>query len=210
MERKGVSDGDRPGVHPDPPADLAARSLPLLTTTQPWFRVYQLRHTPAYFGRSGAGRFDLPRGQSGVLYAAADEVCAFLETLGHATGTRVITVSTLRSRGLVELQVRRALRLVDLTGPGLAQLGADQRLCTGDYRMAQRWSLALFRHPDASDGICYWSRHDPARLCAALYQRAARTVRVVRQLGLGDREAAWLLGTVQRTYAFSLIDDTRA
>lgn len=205
-----MSDDERPGVHPDPPADLATRSLPLLTTMQPWFRVYRLRHTPVYFGRSGAGRFDLPRRQSGVLYVAADEVCAFVETLGHATGTRVITVSALRSRGLVELLVRRALRLVDLTGPGLAHLGADQRLCTGDYRMAQQWSLALFRHPDAPDGICYRSRHDPARLCAAVYQRAARTLRVVRQLSLGEPEATWLLGTVQHTYAFSLIDDTRA
>src|SRR5947207_14985980 len=96
MERKGVSDDDRPGLHPDPPADLATRSLPLLTTRQPWFRVYHLRHNPLYFGKSGDRRFDPPGGESGVLYVGADEACAFIETLGHATGTRVITVSALQ------------------------------------------------------------------------------------------------------------------
>ena len=197
----------RPGLHPDPPADLAKRSLPLLTTKQGWFRIYNIRHNPLHFGKSGDRRFNLPGGESGVLYVGADEQCAFIETLGHSTGARVITVSALRSRGLAEIQVRAPLRLVDLTGPGLAQLGADERLSTGDYSVAQRWSLMLFRHPQKPDGLYYRSRHDPSRVCAAIYQRAARKVRVVHRVGLGDRGAAWLLGTLQRLYAFSLIDD---
>ena len=203
-----MPDGGRPGKHPAPPADLATRSLPLLTTTQPWFRIYRVRHTPLYFGKSGDGRFDLPGKESGVLYVAADEACAFIETLGQTTGTRVITISALRSRGVAEIHVQRPLRLVDLTGPGLAHLEADERLCAGDYTVAQRWSLALFRHPQKPDGLYYRSRHDPGRLCAAIYQRAARKLHVVRQVGLGDREAVWLLGTLQRLYAF-LIDDTQ-
>jgi hypothetical protein len=203
-----VSRGEHPDEHPDPPADLATRSLPLLTTTQPWFRIYRLHHTPLYFGKSGDGRFDLPGKESGVLYVAADEAGAFIETLGHVTGTRVITVSALHSRAVAEIHVQTPLRLVDLTGPGLAHIGADERLCSGEYTMAQRWSLALFRHPQKPDGLCYRSRHDPGRLCAAIYQREARKLRVVRHVGLGGQEAAWLLGTLQRLYAF-LIDDTQ-
>ena len=122
--------------------------------------------------------------------------------------TPVLTWSALRSRGIVELHARRPLRLVDLTGKGLARIGADERLCTSDYTVAQRWSTALSRHPAKPDGLCYRSRHDPERLCAALYQRVARTLRVVRSVGLAEREATWLLGTLQHLYAV-LIDDTQ-
>ena len=203
-----ASEAGRPGLHPNPPGDLVTYPLPLLTTAQPWFRIYRQRYKPLHFGKSGDNRFDLPGGESGVLYVAADEVGAFIETLGHATGTRVITISALRSRAVAEIHVQTPLRLVDLTGPGLAHLGADERLCTGEYTIAQRWSLALFRHPEKPDGLCYRSRHDPGRVCAAIYQRAAKQLRIDRQVGLGDREAVWLLGTLQRLYAF-LIDDTQ-
>lgn len=202
-----MSEDARPGRHPDPPADLARRALPLLTTTQPWFRIYRLSHAPIHFGRTGVNRFDLINGKTGVCYVAADEAGAFIETLGQTTGTRILTWSALRSRGIAELHVRRPLRLVDLTGNGLARIGADERLCTGEYTVAQRWSAALSHHPAKPDGMCYRSRHDPDRLCAALYQRTARTLRVVRSVGLAKREATWLLGTLQRLYAV-LIDDT--
>jgi hypothetical protein len=203
-----VSEGLRPGPHSDPPADLATRSLPLLTTTEPWFRIHRIQYAPLYFGTSGDGRFDVPGGKTGVLYVAADEAGAFIETLGHATGTRVLTLSALRSRAIAEIQVRRPLRLVNLTGPGLAQLGADERLCAGEYTIAQQWSAAFFRHPQKPDGLYYRSRHDPQRCCAAIYHRALRSLRVVRHVGLAEREAIWLLGTLQRLYAF-LIDDTQ-
>lgn len=203
-----MSEGEQPGHHPEPSADLAHRALPLYTTQQPWFRIYRLAYAPLHFGKTGDNRFDLSDGKTGVCYVAADEAGAFIETLGHTTGTRVLTQSALRSRGIAELHAGRPLRLVDLTGAGLAQIGADQRLCTGDYTVAQRWSAAFFRHPQKPDGLCYRSRHDPNRLCAALYQRVARTVHVVRAVGLADREAVWLLGTLQRLYAV-LIDDTQ-
>ena len=158
-----MSDGEQPSRHRDPPPDLARRSLPLLTTSQPWFRIYGLAYAPLYFGKTGDNRFDLPDGKTGVCYVAADEAGAFVETLGHTTGTRVLTQSALRNRGIAELHTRRPLQLVDLTGAGLARVGADERLCTGDYTVAQRWSAAFFRHPQKPDGLCYRSRHDPDR-----------------------------------------------
>lgn len=207
MESKVASNLDRPRLHPAPPADLSQRSLPLLTTSQTWFRIYSTRYEPLTFRKSSDRRFDLPHGESGVVYVAADEHGAFIETLGHTTGNRAVTVSALHSRSLAEIQVRSPLKLVDLTGAGLVQIGADERLCAGEYRIAQRWSLALFRHPEKPDGLYYRSRHDPDRLCAALYRRAARKLKVARRLSLGDQEAVWLLDTILRTYAFSLIDD---
>jgi hypothetical protein len=103
-----------------------------------WFRVYSLRYAPLFFGRTGRYRFDAPRGEYGVLYAGNDIVCAFVETFGHSLDIRTVTMEDVRLRGVVEITVSRSLRLVDLTGTGLARLGADNRLCAGDYLIAQR------------------------------------------------------------------------
>jgi len=197
-----------PGPHPEPPVDLAQRSLPLLSTDRVWFRVYRLQHAPLYFSRSGNNRFDPPAGEYSVLYLGQDEHCAFIETFGHPTGVRFVTVSALRTRGLARIEARRPLRLVDLTGPGLARLGADERLCSGDYGSAQRWALALQRHPERPDGLCYRARHDPSRLCAAVYNRAAKSLKVVRLGSFTATANEHLLAELLETYAFGLLDDT--
>jgi hypothetical protein len=79
------------------------------------------------------------------------------------------------------------LKLVDLSGPGLAAIGADARLCVGDYRVAQRWSRAFWVHPQKPDGILYLARHNPAIVCAAVFDRAP--VAAAHKLGplLGPR-----------------------
>ena len=58
--------------------------------------------------------------------------------------------------------------------PGLARIGADERLCSGSHRVAQVWSLSLWSHPDQPDGILYRARHDPERLSVAIYDRASQ------------------------------------
>jgi len=198
----------RPGLHPEPPEDLLQRPLPLLSTDHPWFRIYRLQRPPLYFGRSGGNRFDPPAREYGVLYVGEDERCAFIETFGHATDVRFVTVTALRTRGLARIEVRRPLRLVDLTGPGLARLGADERLCAGDYAVAQRWALALSQHPERPDGLCYRARHDPSRLCAAISHRAAKALKVVRLGSLADPANVPLLADLLDTYTFGLLDDT--
>lgn len=69
---------------------------------------------------------------------------------------------------LSEFRSERHLRLVDLTGPGLARLGADARLFAGDHGQARQWSRAFYSHPDRVDGIYYPVRHDPSRVAAAV------------------------------------------
>jgi hypothetical protein len=136
--------------------------LPLLVGVGPWLRIHRLGYEPVFFGRAGKSRFDAPGGEYGVLYAGVDAHCAFIETLGHETGVRVLNDIDVRMRGLARIETRRPLRLVDLTGAGLAHLGADERLCSGDYSVAQRWSLALWQHPARPDGLYHRSRHDPS------------------------------------------------
>lgn len=190
--------------HPDPPADLAQRHLPVAVLDRSWVRIYRCAFDPLYFGRSGGNRWDAPAGEFGVLYAGGDAHCAFIETLGQTTGNVLVTAAALAERCLGEIQVRRPLRLVDLTGAGLAQLGADARLTTGAHVVAQRWSLALWQHPTAVDGIIFRARHDPSRIAVAIYDRAVAAVTATPGLSLGDPRQTRQLAAILDTYGFGL------
>src|SRR5581483_10771825 len=80
----------------------------------------------------------------------------------------------LRETCLSRLTTAQPLKLVDLTGSGLARLGADERLCAGDdHALCGRWALALYHHPLRPDGLYFRARHDPARFSLALFSRKA-------------------------------------
>ncbi len=194
------------GPHPDPPSDLAARTLPVRSTRRAWFRIHRLAFGPLFFGRSGDNRFDAPAGEFGVLYVGADAHCAFIETFGHATGVRVVDRQELAVRGLTRVLPQRPLRLVDLTSDGLARLGADARLTAGEsYEPPHRWALAIHEHPKKPDGLLYTARHDPARICAALFDRAEPVLRVAPLGSLGDPAHDTLVGRILDTYDFGLV-----
>ncbi|WP_437593755.1 RES family NAD+ phosphorylase [Sorangium sp. So ce1000] len=194
------------GAHPDPPLDLATRPLPVALFRRSWFRIHWLALDPLHFGRSGDNRFDPPDGEFGVLYAGKDAQCAFIEVFGHATGMRFVEQIELAARGLARIAPRRPLRLVNLTGEGLARLGADARLTSGEsYRAAQRWALAIHDHPRRPDGIAYAARHDPSRICAALFERASVELEVTQLGSLADPAHAALLARILDTYKFGLV-----
>lgn len=139
-----------------------------------------------------------------MLYVGADEPCAFIETFGHNTGIRRVGLSDLRARCLSRVDVSRPLRLVDLTGPRFAHLGADARLFAGDYEIARQWGLAFFVHPSEPDGIYYPSRHDPDRFCAAIFDRVAPHLKAVRLGSLADPAHTELLRQLLTAYKFGL------
>lgn len=195
---------DRPGPHPEPPVDLASRALPLVDLAGPWFRVHQLHHDPLYFGRSADGRFNAPDADYGVLYAGSDPHCAFIETFGQSTGVYTVTLAALVGRGLSRIESRRPLRLVDLTGPGLARLGADERLCSGEHEVAQRWAQALWTHPAQPDGLLYRARHDPSRHSVAIFDRASVELRSSLLGGWLDPQHRDLLAEILDAYGFGV------
>ncbi|HET9015575.1 MAG TPA: RES family NAD+ phosphorylase [Thermomicrobiaceae bacterium] len=196
-----------PGPHPDPPDDLPQRGLPLVHAAGPWFRIHRMDNDPVHFGRSGRNRFDAPGGEFGVLYAALDEHGSFIESFGlDRLGSHgVVTVQALADRGLARIHAARPLGLVDLTGAGLARIGADARLCAGDHWVARAWARALWTHPRAPDGLLYPARHDPSRGCVALFDRARDAVAAERLGSLVDPRQRQLLAAILDVYGYGLI-----
>lgn len=193
-------------AHPDPPKYFD--TVPLLIRKFPgsWCRIHRAANAPLYFGKSGANRFDAPAGEFGVLYLGRDAHGAFIETFGHATGTRLVTETELRARELSVVSTSRELRLVDLRGAGLARMGADAELTIGtDYDLAHRWVLAIYNHPRQPDGIVYRARHDPDRVSAAIFDRASPVLTVQSTGSMLDAKHAGLLADILDIYKFGLV-----
>jgi hypothetical protein len=161
---------------PLPPSDLAARVLPILETPGPWIRIHRVEQGPIFFGRTLMGRFDDPQHEYGVLYVADTLAGAFIETFGRNPGLNTVAERRLRARAIARVQTARVLRLVDLTGSGLARLGATSALFAGPHAAARTWARAPWSHAAAPDGLLYRSRHDPSCLIAAICDRAAQVV----------------------------------
>jgi hypothetical protein len=193
--------------HPEPPSDFDDREWPLRDVSGPLFRIHLASRAPIYFGPSARNRFDAPAGEFGVLYCAEDEWGAFIETFGQATGVSSVTVSSLTANPLAKIALNRPLHVMDFASSGgLARVGADARLCTGDHALSRRWSLAVWRHPAQVDGIAYGCRHDPPRVAVAVFDRAADAL-VADSLGaLTSQENEELLGKILDTYGFGLIE----
>ncbi|NJL27270.1 MAG: RES family NAD+ phosphorylase [Thermoanaerobaculia bacterium] len=159
-------------LHPEP-ENLSDRKLPFAQEPPTcWFRFHKPHRDALHFGKSSAFRFDDPEGVFGVLYVAAEVRGAFAETfLGDLVAARYISHKGFAERILSEVRCREPLRLVDLTGKGANLLGADSRLHSTGDRVTQRWSQALYLHPETPDGILYRSRIDDSCLCAAIFDR---------------------------------------
>lgn len=171
---------DQPGDHPLPHPELNSQT-PLIFTGKKGrvlYRHHLVGKDPVYFGTSGRNRFDDPdypsRRAFGVLYAGEDPHCCFIESCGATTGVPAVSGAYLEARAMATLELTEDLRFIDLfsTG-GLTRIGADGRLFTGSYKIAQQWSAALRAHPSRPDGIRYPSRHDHTRAAYAIYSRPA-------------------------------------
>lgn len=199
---------DELGPHP-PPDDLTRRDLPIQVVDRLWVRFHRAWQSALYWGtsppRGRPGRFDAPAGSYGTLYVAADEDGAFIETFGYNTGVRLVPSEQLTAVDVSIVRAGRPLRLVQLTGQGLARLGADARLFAADFGPARAWSKALHDHPSAPDGILYASRHDETQICAVLFDRVSPIVTSERRGNLADPGQAQLVASLLDRYGFQLI-----
>lgn len=192
---------------PLPPADIARRSplallIPAGTRLARFHSYGSAKHDPRYFDRSLSGRLNAPDGSYGTLYTAERKAGAFAESFLRNPGRNLIDGTTLRAKAFAELTAPADLRLVQLTGPGLAVLGATAEVTHGSdpgpnpYASAQAWSRALFLHPDRFDGIAYRARHDDAELCYALFDRAPGPLALARHET--DIDAPWFWSLASR------------
>jgi RES domain len=161
---------------PLPPSDLDSRLL----TIQPFaeesilFRIHKTDRHPIFFGRSLPHRFDAPISY-GVLYAGIDEHVALRETIFRGELENMILDRNQLSgrtaqQSISRLVANRVLKLVKAYDDGLSEIGATDSISREDERSyTQKWSLALWKHPDLVDGIMYRSRLDRSRFCVALY-----------------------------------------
>ena len=195
------------GPHPPPPSNPKTLKLaPLIAKrVEPLYRIHRVRQAPLFYGKTGNNRFDAPAREFGVLYASFTPEGAFIETFGHATGVRLIEERELAMRALAKLHANKPLRLVDLTGKGLARVGADARLFAGEHGVAQLWSRTLHDHPEKADGILYLARHDPRQPCAAIFDRARPVISATTQGSLIDASMVSLVQSLLDEYDFGLV-----
>jgi hypothetical protein len=203
---------DFPGDHPPPHAELTAQH-PLIFTAPAGgvlYRHHRKNHDPIYFGKKGDYRFDDPDCPApwcfGVLYAGADPECCLLESCGMTTGVPAVSGAYLDARAIARMELTGALRFIDLVDDaGLASIGADGRLATGSYKVAQQWSAALKGHPCKPDGIRYRSRHAPERIACAISERPPGSFSVASMGSFTDPSNEALFKLILQTYNFALI-----
>lgn len=189
---------------PSPPVSLGDQPLPLVSADHTFIRIHRLVDDPAFWGRTGNNRFDAPRGEYGVLYAAETFDGAFVETFGDLS-PKTVSVNSLTVRGVATVSPKRELQLVDLAGAGLSQLGLDARICTDDHALSQEWSHALWAHPSQPDGIRYAARHDASQRSVALFDRAASAITVKALTGLMDHPQNTSTALALEKYGFAFL-----
>ncbi len=169
-----------------PPAQADFNDLPLASFCRKRSGVFYRLHSvnratgdpwdPLHFSQRGNSRFD-PAGGVGTLCVAMTLAGGLMELLDDYWGAvgsmgRSVTEQTLRETW-VSLVALPPVVLFDATGANLSKIGTDAQMLTGDYATTRDWASRIIAHHANIDGILYRSRHDPARLNVALFQRDA-------------------------------------
>ena len=178
------------GVAVLPPALLASTDLPIdaIPAGTPLHRVHRSTNHPIFFG-PGPGapptyRFDSATGLFGVLYVGLSFTASFVETVLRNPQRKMVAYSEVETRSSSLIYCRRELKVVRLHGGGLQMLGLDNSISTGPYEPCGAWADALWRHPQAPDGVAFHSRHDPDEICLAIFERPPMPLQVDAPLRL--------------------------
>jgi len=98
----------------------------------------------------------------------------WLETAGRKASTRHPIYDPIadRQRWVVQAHNIGSLRVVDLTGLGMARSGLNKAMAGSyDYRLAQEYGVLFYRHPAAPDGILYRSKANESLFSLFVFNR---------------------------------------
>lgn len=174
---------------PLPQPELDTRRLPSATvdTGTTLVRIHW-PNKALFFGpgskKRPRGRFDSMDGAFGTCYLAENTLAAFAETFLREGRVKLVTEDELEARRWSRVEVVAPLTLVRCHGAALSTLRTTSAISSGAYSRSRAWAAALYRHPDAPDGLRYHSRHNDDELCIALFDRAVARVRIVETLPL--------------------------
>jgi len=77
--------------HPDPLLDFGSRSLPVVESIGPWYRLNPVRYERLFFDRSGKGRFDGQGQGYGILYGSRRVCCLYRMLRSRTRGAGVVS-----------------------------------------------------------------------------------------------------------------------
>lgn len=99
-----------------------------------------------------------------MLYLGLSLKVCFLEAVlrderDGVVGDYLMDETELDTRRYAEVQVREALKLIDLRGDGPVRMGVPSDVPRGSRQtLARKWSVAFHDHPEQVGGIIYPSR----------------------------------------------------
>jgi len=172
-----------------PTAAFAGATLDIETVPSgaSYGRVYFARHPdPLGYGKTPS-RFSDPRrrieeNRFGVLYLGETLKVCFLEAVlrdrrNGEIGDFPIDEIELKARLSATIRPTRELRLIDLRDDGPLRMGIPTDVVrAADQTLARAWSVAIYDHPEAVDGILYPSRLNNQHNLA-IYDRAVPALR---------------------------------
>jgi len=159
-----------------PPPDFSTKILPIKIVNGIFYRMHKTSDPPMAYSWAKIHRFNAPNSEYGVLYIGKTIGCTFVEVYGKYINKDggSVTKSELAKNEISRIALNKKFKIVDLTGPGLMQIGADSQVpSTMNYKnVSQKWGLAIWKHPKKVDGIMWLARHDPSEISLAFFDRS--------------------------------------
>jgi len=157
------------------------------------------RDTALHFGRDGTNRYDAPARDYAVLHLGLDLPTALMESVFHkhhwdGDARRSIALAEVQSRLVRVVGAMVDLHLADLTAEGVmaGHFGLNlEQLASRDYKQTQRVSAQVFAMAGTGDaplfdGVTYPSRNNYPGKAVALFDRAAKKLKVCDDIDLVD------------------------
>lgn len=178
------------GAPPTPAFSAATLDLAQIAPGAVFGRIYRQAFPDLLgFGKTRS-RFSDPRRRAeanrfGVLYLGSSLKVCFLEAVlrderDGVVGDHLMDETELDTRRYAEVEVREALKLIDLRGDGPVRMGVPSDVLRGSKQtLARKWSVAFHDHPEQVDGIIYPSRLN-GETNLAVYDRAVRKLAAPR------------------------------